>query len=60
VGQNILLEAVSLGLGAVPVGAFENEKVKRILDLAHLRQGFGGQGGNLEPLYVIPVGYAKE
>ncbi|MBN1364957.1 MAG: SagB/ThcOx family dehydrogenase [Syntrophaceae bacterium] len=45
-GQNLLLEAVSLGLGAVPVGAFHDEKVKRVLNLPT----------NHEPLYLITVG----
>lgn len=45
-GQNLLLEAVSLGLGAVPVGAFYDEKVKQVLNLPV----------NHEPLYLIPVG----
>lgn len=45
--QNILLQAVSLGLGAVPVGAFSDEKVKKILDIS------------LDVIYIIPVGYCK-
>lgn len=45
--QNILLEAVSLGLGAVPVGAFDDEAVRRVLSL--------GEGE--APLYLIPVGH---
>lgn len=44
--QNILLQAVSLGLGAVPVGAFDNAAVRRILPLADEEA----------PLYLIPVG----
>ncbi len=50
VGQNILLEAVSLGLGVVSVGAFDDEEVKMILGLDE----------KLDPLYVIPVGYARD
>jgi SagB-type dehydrogenase family enzyme len=46
--QNIHLEAVALGLGSVPVGAFDDEKLKKILKL-----------GDEEPLYIIPVGYKK-
>lgn len=46
VGQNILLQAESLGLGAVPVGAFHDGEVKRILNLKE----------NEQPLYIIPVG----
>ncbi|MEN6620888.1 MAG: SagB/ThcOx family dehydrogenase [Smithella sp.] len=45
-GQNILLQAVSLGLAAVPIGAFHDEQVKQVLNL-HV---------NHEPLYLIPVG----
>jgi len=43
--QNIYLQAVSLGLGTVAVGAFINERVKKILDLE-----------KEEPLYIMPVG----
>jgi SagB-type dehydrogenase family enzyme len=44
--QNILLQAVSLGLAAVPVGAFDDGRVRAVLGLPtdHL------------PLYLIPVG----
>jgi SagB-type dehydrogenase family enzyme len=45
-GQNLLLQAVSLGLGAVPVGAFQDDKVKQVLNLPI----------DHEPLYLIPVG----
>jgi SagB-type dehydrogenase family enzyme len=45
-GQNLLLQATVLGLGAVPVGAFQDELVKQVLHLP----------ANHEPLYVIPVG----
>lgn len=47
--QNIHLEAVALGLGSVPVGAFDDEKLKKILKLKEE-----------EPLYIIPVGYKKK
>ncbi len=47
--QNILLEAVSLGLGAVPVGAFDDAEVRRVLALAD------GEA----PLYLIPVGHPR-
>ncbi len=46
--QNIHLEAVALGLGSVPIGAFDDEKLKKVLGL-----------DEEEPLYVIPVGYPK-
>ena len=44
--QNICLQAVSLGLGTVTIGAFHDEKVKEIV----------GAMPNEEPLYIIPVG----
>ncbi|NIQ00653.1 MAG: SagB/ThcOx family dehydrogenase, partial [Nitrospinaceae bacterium] len=44
--QNLLLQAVSLGLGAVPVGSFRDDDVREILDL----------GQDEVPLYLIPVG----
>ncbi|MFQ6108499.1 MAG: SagB/ThcOx family dehydrogenase [Candidatus Aminicenantales bacterium] len=47
--QNIHLEAVALGLASVPVGAFYDEEVKRILNLPQ----------NIDPVYIIPVGYKK-
>jgi SagB-type dehydrogenase family enzyme len=50
VAQNVLLEAVSLGLGAVPVGAFDDAKLKEILGLPADR----------DPLYLIPVGHPAE
>jgi SagB-type dehydrogenase family enzyme len=44
--QNLLLQAVALDLGAVPVGAFVDNKVKEVLSLPVDNQ----------PLYLIPVG----
>lgn len=44
--QNILLQAAALGLGGVPVGAFDDRCVQRILRM----------GSEEEPLYLIPVG----
>lgn len=49
VAQNVLLEAVSLGLGAVPVGAFDDAGVRRVLALA----------ADEAPLYLIPVGHPR-
>jgi SagB-type dehydrogenase family enzyme len=46
--QNIHLEAVALGLGSVPIGAFDDEELKRILGLKEE-----------EPVYIIPVGHAE-
>jgi len=48
IAQNILLQAVALNLGAVPVGAFNPEKVKEV---AGIPEG--------EVVYLIPVGYPK-
>ncbi len=47
VGQNIYLQAESLGLGTVVVGAFHERNVKDILNLP----------SNSEPFYIIPVGH---
>ena len=44
--QNIHLEAVALGLGSVAVGAFSDDEVHRVLELAKEET----------PLYLIPVG----
>lgn len=50
VAQNIHLQAVAMGLGSVPVGAFDDRQVHRVLSLPE----------NQMPLYIIPVGYAAE
>jgi len=47
--ENIHLQAVALGLGSVPIGAFYDEKVTAVLDLPD----------NEVPLYIIPVGYPR-
>jgi len=47
--QNIELEAVALGLASVPVGAFYDDEVKKVLDLPK----------NIDPIYIIPIGYPK-
>ncbi len=44
--QNLLLQAVALGLGAVPIGAFYDDQVQAALSLP----------ADHEPLYLIPVG----
>jgi SagB-type dehydrogenase family enzyme len=46
--QNIHLEAVALGLGSVPIGAFNDEKLSTLLKLK-----------DEEPLYIIPVGHVE-
>ncbi|HUV03720.1 MAG TPA: SagB/ThcOx family dehydrogenase [Armatimonadota bacterium] len=48
-GQNVLLQAVALNLGAVGMGAFEDEQVRKAL----------GAPDNETPLYIIPVGNRK-
>ena len=47
--QNIHLEAVALGLASVPIGAFEDDSVKKVLELPK----------KIEPLYIIPIGYPR-
>lgn len=44
--QNAFLQAVSLNLGAVVIGAFHDEEVKKIIRTADREQ----------PLYIMPVG----
>lgn len=50
VAQNILLEVVSLGLAAVPIGALEDAAVQKLLNLP----------SNQTALYVIAVGNPKQ
>ncbi len=47
--QNILLQATALDLGAVPIGAFYDQKVQEVLALP----------SDHEPLYLIPVGHPR-
>jgi nitroreductase len=47
VGQNIYLKAVSLDLGTVAVGAFDDGAVKKVLGIEE------------EPLYIMPLGKTK-
>ncbi|MGI6642905.1 MAG: nitroreductase family protein [Bacillota bacterium] len=47
---NMMLAAVSLGLGTCWIGAFKESEVKRILDLP----------GNLKPVAMLPVGYPDQ
>lgn len=48
--ENLLLQAVALDLGAVPMGAFDDRGVQAVLGLP----------ADHEPLYLIPVGHARE
>jgi SagB-type dehydrogenase family enzyme len=50
VAQNIHLQAVAIGLGSVPVGAFDDERVHTVLQLPEEQW----------PLYIIPVGYPAQ
>jgi SagB-type dehydrogenase family enzyme len=47
--QNMMLQAVALGLDTVPVGAYEDESVSRVLNLPadHI------------PLYLVPAGHPR-
>jgi SagB-type dehydrogenase family enzyme len=47
--QNLLLQAVALGLAAVPIGAFDDRAVAGALSLP----------SGCSPLYLIPVGYPQ-
>lgn len=49
VGQNIYLQAQTLGLGTVAVGAFRDRGVSGLLGLPEKHR----------PLYVMPVGYVR-
>ena len=44
--QNVCLQAVAMGMGSVVIGAFRDEEIKMIANLAKEEQ----------PLYIIPVG----
>lgn len=48
--QNILLQAVAMGLGAIPVGSFWDDVVVATLELPY----------GHDPLYIIPVGYVSK
>jgi nitroreductase len=47
--QNVYLQAVSLDLGTVFIGAFHDQDVKRVLNLPN----------DEEPLCIMPVGRIK-
>ena len=48
--QNVHLQAESLGLGSVAVGAFDDSAVNEVLTLPE----------NLEPVYMVTVGYCRK
>ena len=45
--QNLLLQAVALELGAVPIGAFGDQEIQRLLELSE----------DTEPVYLVGVGH---
>jgi SagB-type dehydrogenase family enzyme len=49
IAQNIHLQALALGLGSVPIGAFDDVAIKKLLNLPE----------NHDPIYIIPVGYLR-
>ncbi len=48
--QSLLLQAVALGLGGVPIGAFYDAQLQKVLGLP----------ADHQPLYIVPVGYPRE
>lgn len=48
--QNLWLAATEMGLGAVWIGAFDEDEVSRILNLA----------SHLRPIAILPIGYPAE
>ncbi len=48
--QNVHLQAESLGLGSVAVGAFDDDSVSEVLSLPD----------NLEPVYMVTAGYYRK
>jgi SagB-type dehydrogenase family enzyme len=47
--QNLLLQAEALGLAGVPVGAFDDDQVRHVLEISP----------NEWPLYLIPIGHRR-
>ena len=47
--QNVLLQAAALNLGAVPIGAFEDERVSQVMNLP----------ADHVPLYMISIGHPR-
>lgn len=47
--QNVCLQAEALRLGTVPVGAFDDERVRSVVMMERDEQ----------PLYILPIGRAK-
>ncbi|MDD2424997.1 MAG: SagB/ThcOx family dehydrogenase [Bacteroidales bacterium] len=47
--ENVFLQAVALGLGTCPIGAFNDEQVRKAMQLP----------AEEEPLYMMPIGYVE-
>jgi len=47
--QNLLLQAVALGLGGAIVGAFDDERLKQLLRLPQMER----------PLAILPIGHPR-
>ena len=48
--QNVYLQAEALGLGTVAIGAFDDDRIRQILNLPD----------DEEPVYLMPIGYYYE
>jgi len=46
VAENVFLQAVALNLGTVPIGAFTDDDVQKVLGLPK----------EVKPIYMMPVG----
>jgi SagB-type dehydrogenase family enzyme len=55
--QNVHLQAETLGLGSVAVGAFDDASVSKVLSLPAVRRP---AEKNLEPVYMVTVGYCRK
>ena len=49
VAQNVLLQAVALGLAAIPIGSFDDQRLARTLRVP----------GGHAPLYLVAVGHPR-
>lgn len=49
VAENIHLQAVAMGLGSVPIGAFWDDVIRATLEMPETQ----------DPLYIIPIGHVK-
>ncbi|HCJ66115.1 MAG TPA: nitroreductase [Elusimicrobia bacterium] len=48
--ENVHLQAISLGLVSLPVGAFDDDEVAKVLALP----------SRVKPIYIIPIGYSRK